>query len=286
TERRTIAQHGEKAIIFQLQGSLFFGTTYKLYSTLEPEIKNRDYILLDLRLVQSVDITAVHMLIRVRDMLAERGAFLLLSNVREKLPNGRNLREFFEQTGLTGGSGDTVQIFPVLESAIEWVEDRLIGDVKAPVDEEVLLRLQEMELFQGRKEETLVDLEQRLEQRSFKAGETIYSIGDRGQEIYLIRRGNVRIMAPIGGSRQLHHVATIGRGDFFGGLAFLDGRPRSDNAIAHTDTDMYMLTFENFNQLGEEHKRLAFILLTALSRTLAHRLRHANGERTLVNIQN
>ena len=280
-ERRMIAQYGEKAIIFELQGSLFFGTTYELYSTLEPEIKNRDYILLDLRLVQSVDITAVHMLIQVRDMLSERGAFLLLSNVREQLPNGHNLREFFEQTGFTG-EGDTVKIFPILETAIEWVEDRLLAETKAPVDDEVLLRLQEMELFQGRKDETLVDLEERLEQRSFKAGETIYSIGDQGHEIYLIRRGEIRIMAPVGGSRQLHHVATVGRGDFFGGLAFLDGRPRSDNAIAYRDTDLYILTLENFNQLADEHKRLAFILITALSRTLAHRLRHANGERTLL----
>jgi SulP family sulfate permease len=139
-----------------------------------------------------------------------------------------------------------------------------------------------MELFQGRKDETLAYLEERLEQKSFKAGETIYSIGDQGHEIYLIRRGEIRIMAPIGGSRQLHHVATIGRGDFFGGLAFLDGRPRSDNAIAHTDVDLYMLSLEQFNQLADEHKRLALVLISALSRTLAHRLRHANGERTLL----
>ena len=282
-ERRAISQRGERAIIFELQGSLFFGTTYALYSVLEPEINKRDYVILDLRLVQSVDITAVHMLIQVRDMLAERGAFLLLSNVREQLPNGRNLREILELAGLIG-TGETVRIFPILEAAIEWVEERLIGDVRVPVDEEVLLRLQEMDLFQGRKDETLADLEERLEQRSFKAGETIYSIGDQGHEIYLIRRGEVRIMAPIGGSRQLHHVATIGRGDFFGGLAFLDGRPRSDTAIAHTDTDLYMLSLEQFNQLAEEHKRLAFVLLSALSRTLAHRLRHANGERTLLQV--
>ena len=33
----------------------------------------RDYIILDLRRVQSVDITAAHMLNQVRDMLMERG---------------------------------------------------------------------------------------------------------------------------------------------------------------------------------------------------------------------
>lgn len=121
-----------------------------------------------------------------------------------------------------------------------------------------------------------------MEQRSFKAGETIYSIGDPGHEIYLIRRGEIRLMAPVGGSRQLHHVATIGRGDFFGGLAFLDGRPRCDNAIAHRETDVYMLTMEQFNQLAEEHKQLALVLISAIARTLAYRLRYANGERTLL----
>jgi SulP family sulfate permease len=186
--------------------------------------------------------------------------------------------------GLTGtaGAGGTVQVFPTLEDTVEWVEDKLIGDIKGRGGEEVLLQLQEMELFRGHKDETMVDLEELMKERSFKAGETIYAIGDPGQEIFLIRRGEIRIMAPIGGSRQLHHVATMGRGYFFGGLAFLDGHPRSDTAIAFTDVDLYMLTREQFNQLADEHKRMALVLLSAISRTLAHRLRHANGERTLL----
>jgi SulP family sulfate permease len=93
-EMHRIAQNGDKAIIFELQGSLFFGTTYELYAQLEPEIKVRDYVILDMRWVQAVDITAVQMLNRVRDTLRERGVPLLLSHVREQLPNGRNLLEF------------------------------------------------------------------------------------------------------------------------------------------------------------------------------------------------
>jgi len=232
-----------------------------------------------------VDITAAHMLNQVRDMLMERGVPLLLSNVREQLPNGRNLREFFEQTGLTR-SADAVKIFPILESAIEWVEDRIVADAiggdTSRTDEQIPLTIQEMEMFKGRKDETLADLETRMEQRSYKAGEAIYSIGEPGNELYLIRRGEIRIMAPIGGSRRLHHIATFGRGDFFGGLALLDGRPRGNNAIAHVDTDLYVLSLEQFNKLGEEHKRLAFTLVTAIARTLAQRLRHADGELTLL----
>ena len=282
-EMRLIAQKGDKAVIFELQGSLFFGTTYELYSLLEPELKVRDYVILDLRRVQSVDITAAHMLNLVRDMLRERGVPLLLSHVREQLPNGRNLVEFFKQTGLIDGS-DAVQVFKTIESAIEWVEDRLVGDLAAPELEETALNLQEMELFKSRKDETIADLEARMQVRSFKAGETIYTMGDQQQELFLIRRGAVRITAPISGSRQMHHIATFGRGDFFGGLAFLDEHARSDNAIAHTDIDLFVLSLEQFNQIAENHKKLALLLITAISRTLAQRLRHADGERTLLHV--
>ena len=230
-----------------------------------------------------MDITAAHMLNQVRDILRDRGVPLLLSNVREQLPNGRNLLKLLKQTGLID-STDAVRVFPTIEAAIEWVEDRLVGEIAQPASEETPLHLQEMDLFQGRKDATIADLEGRMKQRSVKAGEAVYSIGDQEQELYLIRRGAVRIMAPISGSRQLHHIATFGRGDFFGGLAFLDDKARSDNAIAYTDVDLFVLSLEQFNQLAEDHKKLAFLLIISISRTLAQRLRHADGERTLLHV--
>lgn len=282
-EMRVIAQKGDKAVIFELQGSLFFGTTYELYAVLEPELKTRDFIILDLRRVQSVDITAAHMLNQVRDMLRERRVPLVLSHVREMLPNGRNLVEFLKQTGLIDGSDD-VRVCKNLEAAIEWVEDQLIGEIESPASQETALTLQEMDMFSGHKDATIADLEARMQQRTFKAGEAIYSIGDQLPEIYLIRRGVVRITGPIAGSRQMHHIATYGRGDFFGGLAFLDERARSDNAIAQTDIEMFSLSLEQFKLLSEQHKKLALLLMTAISRTLAQRLRHADGERTILSV--
>jgi len=73
-------------------------------------------------------------------------------------------------------------------------------------------------------------------------------------------------------------MASFGRGDFFGGLAFLDNRPRSNDAVAHTPTDVYVLAGEQFNQIAESHKKLAFNLVAAIARALALRLRHADSE--------
>ena len=116
--------------------------TQKLYAELEPELAKRNYVLLDLKRVLSVDVTAAHLLCNVRDVLQERGAMLLLSGVREKLPNGRNLREFLEQTGVVGTDDKAVRVFPVLDSAIEWVEERLLGEREAPAEEETPIQLQ------------------------------------------------------------------------------------------------------------------------------------------------
>ncbi|MBI3903399.1 MAG: SLC26A/SulP transporter family protein [Nitrosomonadales bacterium] len=280
-EMRIIEQKGDQAVIFELQGSLFFGTTQQLYTDLEHELATRSYIILDLKRVQSVDVTAAHLLLNVRNVLQERGATLLLSSVRERLPNGRNLREFLEQMEIVQEEDETVRVFPELDNAIEWVEDRILGELESAPKEQTPIQLQEMDLFSHHKDETLKELEARMEQRFYKTGETIYARGEEGKAIYWVRRGAIRIFAPLGAGRS-RHIATYGRGDFFGGLAFLDGGARSDDAVAATDTEVYVLTRETFDQLSEEHKKLAFNLINAIARTLAIRLRHADKEMTML----
>jgi SulP family sulfate permease len=166
---------------------------------------------------------------------------LLLSNVRDNLPNGRNLREFLDQTGVTEKS-ETVRLFPELDSAIEWVEDRILGELeRATPEPETSMLLAEMELFKGRKDDTLADLEARLTHRTCAAGEMVYARGEPGDALFMIRRGSVKIFAPIGAGRT-RHIATFGRGDFFGGLRFLTGHVQ-----CHEPDQFYVLSLEQFN---------------------------------------
>lgn len=285
SEMDIIEKKGDQAVIFELQGSLFFGTSQQLYSQLEPEFGKRHYMILDLRRVQSMDVTAAHLLVIVREGLAEKGALLILSGIPEMLANGRNLREFLEQTGVIIPDEATMRVFPTLDNAIEWVEDRLLGERDAPLEvleeEEPPIQLHEMEIFGNRKDETLHDLEARLEERAYKAGDIIFGTGSEGDGIYWIRRGAVRLFAPVGAGHT-RHIATYGRGDFFGGLSFLDDRPRTNEAVALTDTILYALSRKNFDILAEEHKRLGFNMLQGLARTLALRLRQAENELTML----
>ena len=278
-EMEILVQRGDQSVIFELQGSLFFGTTDQLYTELEHELKKRSYrtyVILDMRRVQSVDVTATHMLEQFKDMLAERNGFLIFSQIPHNLPSGKDMQQYFDQVGLVRPESP-VKVFSELDEAVEWVEDRILSEAAIVRAEEKPLNLNEIELFTGRKEETLTALETCMELRSCEAGRAIFACGDAGDELFLIRKGEVRILLPVDESHS-HHISTFGRGSFFGEMAFLDGYARSASAIALTDTELYVLSRKTFDNLAEEHKKIALNLFEGLARVLAGRLRYANTE--------
>jgi SulP family sulfate permease len=277
-----LEQNGGQAVVFELQGSLFFGNTYQLYADLEHEIGTRSYVIIDLRRVRSIDVTAAQLFRQIRDTIRERGAKLVFSGVKENHRSGRNLREFLGQSGVWHPASKTVRIFTDLDAAIGWVEDRLVGALDLPPEEQESMPLHEMDLFAQHKDETIRELESVMEVRRFSAGDIIYARGTPGDELYWVRRGTVRLVAPIEANRT-KPVASFGRGDFFGGLAFMDNQARPHDAIALTDTAVYVLTRDQFAQLALVHRKLAFNLANSMARTFAMRLRRA--ERKIAMLQ-
>jgi SulP family sulfate permease len=61
-------------------------------------------------------------------------------------------------------------------------------------------------------------------------------------------------------------------------MAFLDRDPRSADAIAERETDLYVLSRARFDAFAEAHPRLSLNLVDGVARALAHRLRHTNTE--------
>jgi len=267
---------GDRTAIFELQGSLFFGTANQLLTALEPDLKQRKYVVLDMRRVQGVDVTAARVLEQAEDTLAERGGFLLFCHFALHLPSGQDLAQYFERTGIVRPERSG-RIFSTRDDALLWIEDHILAENLPSHPPEVLLDLREIGIFSGRKEETLLALEACMEKRSYTAGERIFALDDPGQGLILIRRGAIRIQIPLG-DKVMYHAGTYGRGDFIGEIAFLDRKPRSAEAIALVDTDVYLLSRDRFDGLAEEHKRIAIQLLEAVASTLAARLRSTDKQ--------
>ncbi len=275
-EMKLLEEQGDLTVIVELQGSLFFGTKDQLFDALEPELRRRTYFILDMRRVQGVDVSVAQVLNQIRDIVLQRNGYLIFSDLPQNLPNGRDIEGFFEQMKITTGS-EHVKVFPRCDDAHVWVEERILGIRDQAAEDETLLELRDMELLQGRKPETVASLEACLEICSYKAGERIYSAGNRGDRLFFIRKGTVKIVLPSQGTDG-HHLATYGRGDFFGGLSFLDGQPRGNEAISLTDTELYMLRRKAFDKLKEQHRLFAHNLIESIAKVLAMRLRYDDME--------
>ena len=272
-----LKRRGREVVVAELQGDLFFGTTDQLLTVLEPDLGSCRYLILDMRRIESIDFTGVHILEQIEDRIKERGGSLLYSNVPKALPSGIAGRDYFAQVGLVS-SVKSKRLFDQLTDALEWAEDAILAsEGKGAEAEETLLGLHEIAFLKGRKEETIREMEQSIETRHYEAGQKIFAQGDPGDELFFIRRGRVRIAFSIGDS-QPFHVATFGRGDFFGDMAFLDAGIRSATAVAETPTDIYAIKRATFDALADKHPRLGQQFMGGLARALAFRLRQADGE--------
>lgn len=276
-----LEKQGDETVICELQGALFFGTTDQLLSELEPDLRIRTWVILDMRRVQLVDFTATHMLEQMEVQLAERGAGLIFSELPPSLPTGQDLGTYFDQMGLVRPSRH-VRIFDELDDALEWTENEILArEQMFRVGHETLLELGEIDLLKGLDADALSALAACAAEASFGAGQRIFREGATGDELYLIRRGVVRILLPLAEGKQ-HHLATFARGDFFGDMAFLDGAARSADAVASTPADLYVLPRARFDAVAAEHPGVAERVFARLARALAIRLRQTDAElRTL-----
>ena len=57
-------------------------------------------------------------------------------------------------------------------------------------------------------------------------------------------------------------------------MAFMERKTRPHDAIAVAETEVYVLARDKFQQITDNHKRLAFNMVNAMAHTLSARLRH------------
>jgi SulP family sulfate permease len=275
-ERALLEDKGRQTAILELQGPLFFGTANQLYRGAEPYLTGYRYLILDLRWVQSVDLSAVHALEQLRDRLAESGHELILSDLPAELPSGDNLRQYFDHTGILQ-ERTHIRVFNELDDALEWIEEQWLNEAGLRPRAGQRLTLRDFDIFRYRKDDTLADLEACMQRHSLAPGERLFTTGDRSDELYFILQGEIRLEVPLADGRA-HHIASHHQGDFIGELGFLDGRARADSATAVTEVELLSLSRFRFDQLAENHRRLGVTLITEIARVLASRLRQTSKE--------
>jgi CRP-like cAMP-binding protein len=129
--------------------------------------------------------------------------------------------------------------------------------------------------FSGFAEADLAPLAERLRGRRLREGHVLVREGDRGAEMYFVRRGTLAVVKRItGGVEQV--VARIGAGEFVGEMALFDRRPRSATIRAESATELLVLDRKAVHALVTASPAAASAFLRALSEEFIARLRRSN----------
>ena len=104
--------------------------------------------------------------------------------------------------------------------------------------------LKNIPLFSSLTETDREHLANLLRLKSIEKNEILFRQGDEGTALYIILQGRIKISV----SRRLDKVtlAILGPGEFLGEMALLDGLPRSADAMAVEDSQLYALNRKDF----------------------------------------
>ena len=127
--------------------------------------------------------------------------------------------------------------------------------------------LAQVPLFSGLAPGELDGLTALIRRHRYEEGEVIFHEGDAGTALYVIEKGEVKIV--LGSSEGKDVVLSLlGPGDFFGELALLDGEPRSADAVAKETSHLLILQRDDFLRFMIEQPQVAVNLMAVLSRRL------------------
>ncbi len=263
---RTLRHYGDRIRVMELQGPLLFSTFEPVVRTLIKQAPYCQHVILNFSYVFSIDDVCLRMLGDVRKQLAASGVRLLCCHT------GR-VGKLLAAAGFEPAS-----IFPSEDAALESCENEVLAEVMTdhwlvppPVS------LAGCALFARCDEAELKLLSERMESKSFAAGETIIQTGTSADELFILESGTVEVRLRLDGDRH-QRLDVFSSGMSFGELAFLDGSPRSADIVAMAPVTCRVISRPFFDSLGEQFPALKAKILNEIALQLCDRLRQANIE--------
>ncbi len=109
----------------------------------------------------------------------------------------------------------------------------------------------------------------------FKPGEIVVRERDVSQDIFVVLSGRVRIgKALYAGDEK--EIDSLGPGEFFGEMAFLDGGPRSANVSCVEESTLLRIDRHSFEKLVARRPGIGYKVTMKIACALAERLRASN----------
>jgi len=127
-------------------------------------------------------------------------------------------------------------------------------------------------IFAACSDEALSTIEASLQSVAVAAGALVFRQGDQGDEMYIVARGQLRVVSDAETEKVV--FAHLGPGEFFGEMAVITGAPRSAAVIATTDAALWRLRKADFEAILRQHPKISL----EITRILGERVRRGNTQ--------
>lgn len=269
-QRTRLAEQGDAIFVLRLQGYIFFGTASRLLALVRARLdaasrRRTQFVILDLARVIGLDSSAALGFTRMVQYAQDRSFHLVLAGLTPAI--SAQLRA--ERIG--GDSFANVHVFPDLDHAMEWCEDRLLeqdhaagGEMRDPLAEQ-------LRRITGGTAVAIDEFLAYIEPFEAKPGESLIRQNDQSNDLYFVETGKVSIRLTTGEGRVVR-LRSIGPGTIVGEVAFYLGVPRSASVVADLPTSGFRLTRANLDRLRDKRPDLAAMFHEFIAYRLAERV--------------
>jgi CRP-like cAMP-binding protein len=134
-----------------------------------------------------------------------------------------------------------------------------------------------VQLFEGLNDEQLLALINISDPLTYQDGQIVFDQDEEGDQLYIIRQGQVEINLRKGDTDQQMTAVYLGQGQVIGEIALIDYGKRSASVrVAADNTILDTIRRDNFNQLCQSNTAIGYVVMTNLASDLAYKLRRQN----------
>jgi CRP-like cAMP-binding protein/thioredoxin reductase/Fe-S-cluster-containing hydrogenase component 2 len=161
---------------------------------------------------------------------------------------------FFGEMGLISGRRRSATVLASTDCVLFETPRRTmlkviqsVDAVRRTLDQAAILRQVRTYLAPGVPDTELKNLVESAEIRRFRAGDVVFSQGDAGDDMHLIRSGSCTVSMRVGGKEVV--LSYLPAGNYFGEMALLSDMPRSATIKAAHTTETIRIMGEHFKEL-------------------------------------
>jgi sulfate permease, SulP family len=261
-----LREAGERVVIFEVQGFIFFGTAIRLLERIQASVgastQKVDYVILGFANVDGLDAAAHFALRKLQNFAKAEILCLLFSGLSANvLDSNQSLR--FANTAM----------------AFEYVENHLLK----PFDSgnEAISAENALVAILGDQGKAIVLLSY-FTFHDVRAGGQVFHEGDDADSSILLVRGNLSAHLDLGGGQSVR-LRKFLPGTLVGEMAFYTGRKRSASLVADTDATIGVISGESILRLNRDQPAVAAEFHQMTARLMANRIIAMNATlRTLL----